>query len=347
PPYKHSMNGVVERAMQTINKIARSLIYVAKLPVEMWDYAIDHAVYLKNRHPTDALPNDPSKRSSREPMSPYKAYTGKAPEGANVRAFGTAAFLIQPKDKHPPANEPRFQESFMYVGMKGNSIYRVLNVKTLKEEWYADVKFDEYVYPATKEPIFGQLKGRKADDKAKEPVPSPHKPENVPSAKTDQAKEPQTKSIREREAPPVVQPPGQSAAAARAKPPLLESITVKIDNLDGQRINTEAAQPTPQGDNVENKKPAIEPQRRSERTPKKKSFPDSIVYSAIAMKAVHLEGNDSLGAPIAPFELVSEEEAMREDAPAWLEAIKAELNSIKEAKTYTVVGELPKGRTAI
>ncbi len=65
------------------------------------------------------------------------------------------------------------------------------------------------------------------------------------------------------------------------------------------------------------------------------------------MKAIHLEGNNSLGAPIAPFELVSEEEAIREDAPAWLEAIKAELNSIKEAKTYTVVGELPKGRTAI
>ena len=65
------------------------------------------------------------------------------------------------------------------------------------------------------------------------------------------------------------------------------------------------------------------------------------------MKAVHLEGNNSLGAPIAPFELVSEEEAMKEDAPAWLEAIKAELKSIKEAKTYSVVRELPKGRTAI
>src|SRR5204863_3336209 len=131
------------------------------------------------------------------------------------------------------------------------------------------------------------------------------------------------------------------------KPPLLESITVKIDNLDGQRMNKEAVQPAPQGDNVGSKEPAIEPQRRSERTPKKKSFPDSIVYSAIAMKAVHLEGNNSLGALITPFELVSEEEAMKEDAPAWLEAIKAELKSIKEVKTYSVVRELPKGRTAI
>src|SRR5436189_2191398 len=38
---------------------------------------------------------------------------------------------------------------------------------------------------------------------------------------------------------------------------------------------------------------------------------------------------------------------MKEEAPAWLEAIKAELKSIKEAKAYSVVRELPKGRTAI
>ena len=51
PPYKYLMNGVVKRAIQTINKIAQSLIYVVKLLVKMWDYAINHVVYLKNWHP--------------------------------------------------------------------------------------------------------------------------------------------------------------------------------------------------------------------------------------------------------------------------------------------------------
>ncbi len=124
-------------------------------------------------------------------------------------------------------------------------------------------------------------------------------------------------------------------------------ITVKLDNLDGQRINKEAAQPVPQGDNVRSKEPATEPQRRSKRTLKKKSFPDLMVYSAIMMKAIHLKGNDSLGALITPFKLVSEEEAIKEDAPAWLEAIKVELKLIKEVKTYSVIRELPKGRTVI
>jgi hypothetical protein len=84
PPYKHSMNGVVERAMQTVNKLARSMIYEAKVPVEMWDYAIEHAVYLKNRMPTAALPHGPNNNTTKNhnkwPVMPYKAYTGKKPD---------------------------------------------------------------------------------------------------------------------------------------------------------------------------------------------------------------------------------------------------------------------------
>jgi len=220
--------------------------------------------------------------------------------------------------------------------MKGNSIYRLLNIKTLKEEWYADVKIDEYVYPAAKEPIFGQLKGR-----AKITLP-------------DQLREPQIMDT-------ATQPPGRTAAAPRAESPMLDWIELNPEspgprseqppasnnNLSGQINNMDNAQPAPQGDTETGRKPAMEPLRRSERTPKKKLFPDSIVYSANVMKAVHLEGNNSLGAPIAPFEMVSEEEAMKEDAPAWLNAIKAELKSIKQANTYSVVREIPKGRTAI
>lgn len=48
----------------------------------------------------------------------------------------------------------------------------------------------------------------------------------------------------------------------------------------------------------------------------KKVFSDLIVYLASIMKAVHIEGNNSV------------EEAMKSDALAWQEAIKAELLSI-------------------
>jgi len=50
----------------------------------MWDYAIAHAGYLKNQHPTDALPNIPHEKGHRDPLTPYEAYTGREPDGANV-----------------------------------------------------------------------------------------------------------------------------------------------------------------------------------------------------------------------------------------------------------------------
>src|SRR5579871_5952988 len=248
PPYKHSMNGVVERAMQTINKLARSLIYQAKLPVEMWDYAIEHAGFLKNRHPTAALPNvSLEKGRHREPMTPYEAYTGKMPDCTNIRAFGTAAFLIYPKEKHPPAFQPRFQDKYNYihVGMEGSSIYRLLNIETLKEERYADIRIDEYVYPA-----------------AQELVTTSHQPESATTDKMDQPMEHQVLSTNERATHPITQPLGQSAAAPRAESPMLDWIEENpelhgrrseqppaLDNLDGQNENFEkkTAQPACDG----------------------------------------------------------------------------------------------------
>ncbi|KAI1005346.1 hypothetical protein K3495_g2868 [Podosphaera aphanis] len=56
PPYKHSMNGVAERWMGITAVIARSTLYEAQLPHQLWDYAIEHAVWIKNRSPTSALP---------------------------------------------------------------------------------------------------------------------------------------------------------------------------------------------------------------------------------------------------------------------------------------------------
>jgi hypothetical protein len=54
PSYKHSMNGVIEKAMQEIFKLIRSMIDEAS--ENLWCLAAEHAVYLRNREPTSALP---------------------------------------------------------------------------------------------------------------------------------------------------------------------------------------------------------------------------------------------------------------------------------------------------
>ena len=142
PPYKHSLNGVVERAMQTINKTVRSIIYEGKLPIEIWEFATEYAVYIKNRVPTKALPFE-----SITSTIPYEAYYNKKPDLSNIRAFGTVAFPVYPKDKHPAKYDPKIQPDHIFIGLRGSHIYRLFNYKTLKETYSADCKFNEYIYP--------------------------------------------------------------------------------------------------------------------------------------------------------------------------------------------------------
>ena len=138
PPYKHSMNGVVERAMQAVNKMVRSMMFEAKLPVEMWDYTVEHRVFVKIRIPTAALPHDPhNEGSNKGPMTPYEAYARKKLDLSNLRVFELAAFPVSSKEKHPTSCEPRALQDWILIGMKGNSIYRALNIKTLEDNFFA------------------------------------------------------------------------------------------------------------------------------------------------------------------------------------------------------------------
>jgi hypothetical protein len=50
------MNRVAEHAMYTVNCKIRSMIYQAKLPKDLWCLVAEHAVWIKNRIPTEALP---------------------------------------------------------------------------------------------------------------------------------------------------------------------------------------------------------------------------------------------------------------------------------------------------
>jgi hypothetical protein len=56
---------------------------------------------------------------------------------------------------------------------------------------------------------------------------------------------------------------------------------------------------------------------RSGRLPNTRVFNDTVVQLIMAMNAVHLEAGNttSLGAPIAPFDAIELNQALREDAP--------------------------------
>ena len=48
-PYSLSQSGVAERLNQTLLELAHAMTIAQKLPVFLWEYAIVHAMYLRNQ----------------------------------------------------------------------------------------------------------------------------------------------------------------------------------------------------------------------------------------------------------------------------------------------------------
>ena len=109
PPHTHERNGIVERAIQTIFDSTRALMQQARLAEKYWPVAMQHAVYLRNRTPTQALGG----------RSPVEELTGSPPVLKNLRKFGCKAF-VKVDDSTRSSLEPKSREG-MYVGNNDTS----------------------------------------------------------------------------------------------------------------------------------------------------------------------------------------------------------------------------------
>ena len=78
-PDTPQQNVVVEKKYQHILNIARSLVFQSKLPLCLWNFAINHAVFILNRIPSTKLDN----------QSPYQVLHNKLPTLTHLRIFGS------------------------------------------------------------------------------------------------------------------------------------------------------------------------------------------------------------------------------------------------------------------
>ena len=76
-PYVHAQNGWIERDMQSILDIARTIMMPYQTPLVFWDFAIQHAVYIKNRSPHEALHG----------KTPYQMVYDHPPDISNLIPF--------------------------------------------------------------------------------------------------------------------------------------------------------------------------------------------------------------------------------------------------------------------
>ena len=83
-PYSPHQNGTAERGWRTLFEMARCLLLDAKLPKELWTYAVMTAAYIRNRC-----------YNSRTKQTPFYLFTGRKPDLRNMHVFGTVCFAYE------------------------------------------------------------------------------------------------------------------------------------------------------------------------------------------------------------------------------------------------------------
>lgn len=82
-PTYPQQNGAVERKHQNILNIARSLYFHSKLPLNMWNFCIQHFIHLINRLPTPFL----------NIKCPYELLFQQPPSLIHLKVFGFLGYV--------------------------------------------------------------------------------------------------------------------------------------------------------------------------------------------------------------------------------------------------------------
>lgn len=309
PPYKHSFNGTAERAIYTVDCKARSILFEAGLPPEYWCFCVEHAIWVKNRVPTSALPFE----GPIDVITPFEAYAKRVPDLQKLVIFGCYANPGIPLQKHPQKMASRVKTDYIFIGMERSKVYKLMNLQTNQVETYGDANFNEYKFPFAERRRITQSR---APTEPRRPLPT------IPTRTRDSIQGIQAAAGGGEGAPARVHDTG--------RPTVRDSVArPAVQEVEGSSTSIPHNQPT-----------------RSGRWPNMRVFNDTVVQLVTAMKAVHLGDNStSLGAPTAPFEAIELEAAMQEDAPGWRNAIHEELSSLLKMNTFTIMrGRVPQGR---
>ena len=126
-PYSPHQNGTVERTWRTLFNMARCLLLEAKLPKNLWTYAVMTSVYIRNRCFNPRLGK-----------TPYEALVGKQPNLSNMHVFGSTCYAIV---QNPKKLDVRSQKGIFVGYDKGSPSYLVFFPETNRVERVRCVKF--------------------------------------------------------------------------------------------------------------------------------------------------------------------------------------------------------------
>ena len=121
-PYSPSQNGVAKRMNRTLVELARAMIKGQNLPEFIWEHAILHAAYIRNRAYTKHL----------QTLTPYQGWYQKKPDVSHLREFGTPIWILH-QGQHKNRKMLPKSKRHVYVGFDdGSHAVKFYNEETRK-----------------------------------------------------------------------------------------------------------------------------------------------------------------------------------------------------------------------
>jgi hypothetical protein len=124
---------------------ARSILFEAGLDPEFWCFAVEHTVYIKNRVPTVVLPYEGLE--VQDVITPFEAYSVRVPNLEKLVVFECKASPLATPEKHPRKMQSRVKLDYIFIGIEGSKVFKLMNLHSKLIESYGDAKFDEYRFP--------------------------------------------------------------------------------------------------------------------------------------------------------------------------------------------------------
>lgn len=125
-------NGVAERLNRTLNDMARCFLLESNLPQKYWTEAINTAVHVRNRCPSNAIDFD----------IPYRRWTGKILNVSYFHKFGCKTFVLY-KSSGGNKFKPRAKEAIFVGYPEFSKGYKLWMVEERKFTISRDVNFRE------------------------------------------------------------------------------------------------------------------------------------------------------------------------------------------------------------
>ena len=128
-PYSPSQNGVAERMNRTLVELARAML--RGLPEFLWEYAVKHSSYLRNRVHTKSL----------KTQTPYEKWYQIKPNVSHLREFGAPVWVLLQGQNKPRKMETKSRRRIFVGYDDGSKSIQYYNAETRKILTSRNIRF--------------------------------------------------------------------------------------------------------------------------------------------------------------------------------------------------------------